>query len=106
MCVVRVACHYYLANHASLSHSSLVCEPSPCHQDTVKQNFCLQNMAHHVFSDFSNKPAPSQSHLDVIIEDKLVSAATKRKKFQEEMSAQLLYIQHYHSYGCSVNAPA
>ena len=53
-----------------------------------------------------NEPAPSQSHLDAIMEDKLVSAATKRKKFQEEMSAQLLYIQHDHSYGCSVNAPA
>ena len=32
-CAVRVECHQYPANHATSSHSSLVCEPSPCRQD-------------------------------------------------------------------------
>ena len=52
-----------------------------------------------------NEPAPSQNHLEEIKEERLVRAATKRKKFQEELSAQLLHIQHDHGYRCSINAP-
>ena len=47
-----------------------------------------------------DEPAPSQSHLEEITKERLARAATK-KKFQNEMSAHLLHIQHDHNYGQS-----